>query len=215
MISLYNSYPNMANSKNKKHSVQKQKKATKAKPKTVKPKKKAKVSAKPVLKGFNSRLNRAAKKKKPVKSPVQKPAKNKGSFKREMRKRLLSVKNELLAEVRQKVKAESDPVKFEIGDIYDIASTERDRELSLILGDRDREKLTNIEDVLERLKDGTYGSCDECGEPIGEERLKILPFTKVCVECKTKNEREHGTRKKYEEETGLGIIEKTEAEEEF
>ncbi|MBI5894271.1 MAG: TraR/DksA family transcriptional regulator [Deltaproteobacteria bacterium] len=207
----------MANSKNKKHPVKKQKKAVKAKSKTVKPKKRAKVSAKPALKGFNSGSKRTAKKK-PAKPPAKKPARAKkdaGSFKKETQKRLLNAKNEILADVSQKVKEESNPIKFEMGDIYDIASNERDRELSLILGDRDREKLASIEDALERLKEGIYGLCDECGELIGEERLKILPFTKVCVECKSKNEREHGARKKYEEETGLGIIEKTEAEEEF
>ena len=99
--------------------------------------------------------------------------------------------------------------------MYDIASAERDRELSLILGDRERERLASIQDALARLEDATYGMCEECGEPIGEERLKILPFTKVCVECKTKNEREHGVRRKYEEETGFSFVEKSEMEEEF
>ncbi|MBI5681579.1 MAG: TraR/DksA family transcriptional regulator [Deltaproteobacteria bacterium] len=141
--------------------------------------------------------------------------KGKEPFEKQITKILFKAKEELLMDVSQKVKEETNTSKFEIGDIYDIASTERDRELSLILGDRDREKLANIEDAFERLKDGTYGICEECGEPIGEERLKVLPFTKVCVECKSKNEREHGCRRKYEEETGFGIIEKTEVEEEF
>lgn len=207
----------MANSKNKKYSSKKQKNAPKRPQESAKSKTKAKVS----VKKTSAKIKQTAKKKS-VKSPVrklktsaQKPAKTKESFKKETQKRLLNAKNEILADVSQKVREESNPTKFEIGDIYDIASIERDRELSLILGDRDREKLAGIEDALERLKEGTYGLCDECGEPIGEERLKILPFTKVCVECKSKNEREHGTRKKYEEEAGLGIIEKTETEEEF
>lgn len=195
-----------ANSKNKKHpSSKKRRKYSKGLKKPARPKAKMMVSKK----------TKQTAKKKTIKSPIQKPVKSKESFKRDMQKRLLTVKNELLADVSQKVREESNPIKFEIGDIYDIASTERDRELSLILGDRDREKLAGIEDALERLKEGIYGLCDECGELIGEERLKILPFTKVCVECKSKNEREHGARKKYEEETGLGIIEKTETEEEF
>lgn len=170
------------------------------------------------------------KQKKPLAKHLSQPAKAKGHigaatskphqrgrepFKKQIVKILIKAKEELLAEVNQKVKEETNTSKFEIGDIYDIASTERDREISLILGDRDREKLANIEDALIRVKDGTYGTCEECGEPIGEERLKILPFTKVCVDCKSKNEREHGSRKRYEEETGFGIIEKTETEEEF
>ena len=150
-----------------------------------------------------------------VEKTAKLPPKSKEPLKKQITKILLKAKEELLMDVSQKVKEETNRSKFEIGDIYDIASTERDRELSLILGDRDREKLANIEDTFERLKDGTYGICEECGEPIGEERLKVLPFTKVCVDCKSRNEREHGSRRKYEEETGFGIIEKTEVEEEF
>src|SRR3989304_5696471 len=113
-----------------------------------------------------------------------------------------------------KIKKESNSLKFEIGDIYDIASNERERELTLMLGDRDREKLAEIEEALERIKNGAYGICDECGEPIAEARLMALPFTKVCIDCKSKHEREKGARKRYEEEPGLAILEKTEAEEE-
>ena len=51
-------------------------------------------------------------------------------------------------------------------------------------------KLSEIEDALERIKDTSYGGCEECGEPIAEDRLRALPFTRVCVECQSKNERE-------------------------
>lgn len=140
--------------------------------------------------------------------------KTKDSFKKEMIKKLLKVKKDLLAEVAEKIKNESNTLKFEIGDIYDIASNERERELTLMLGDRDREKLAETDEAFERIKSGTYGICDECGEPIGEARLMALPFTKVCIDCKSKDEREKGARKRYEEEPGLAILEKTEAEEE-
>lgn len=138
----------------------------------------------------------------------------KDSFKKEMIKKLLKVKGNLLAEVAEKIKNESNTLKFEIGDIYDIASNERERELTLMLGDRDREKLAETDEAFERIKSGTYGICDECGEPIGEARLMALPFTKVCIDCKSKDEKEKGARKRYEEEPGLAILEKTEAEEE-
>ncbi|HHD11457.1 MAG TPA: TraR/DksA family transcriptional regulator, partial [Deltaproteobacteria bacterium] len=105
-----------------------------------------------------------------------------------MLERLLEEKKKLLNEVSQKVRTESDASKFEIGDIYDIASSERERELTLMLGDREREKLHEIDMALERLQDKDYGICEECGEPIGEARLRALPFTRVCVDCKTKAE---------------------------
>ena len=138
----------------------------------------------------------------------------KDSFKKMMIKKLLKVKADLLSEVAEKVKNESNSLKFEIGDIYDIASSERERELTLMLGDRDREKLAETEEAIERIKNKTYGICDECGEPIGEARLMAMPFTKVCIDCKSKDEKEKGARKRYEEEPGLAILEKTEAEEE-
>ncbi|MEK7689112.1 MAG: TraR/DksA C4-type zinc finger protein [Deltaproteobacteria bacterium] len=138
----------------------------------------------------------------------------KDSFKKMMIKKLLKVKADLLAEVSDKVKNESNSLKFEIGDIYDIASSERERELTLMLGDRDREKLAETEEAIERIKNKTYGICDECGEPIGEARLMAMPFTKVCIDCKSKDEKEKGAKRRYEEEPGLAILEKTEAEEE-
>lgn len=192
-------------------------KKVKAKPKKAKTKKLAKPSKKKVV----------AKKqlKKPVLAPIPIPTpqppqpvkikiKVREPFKKEIIKKLLKVKEDLLNEVAAKIKNESNTLKFEIGDIYDIASNERERELTLMLGDRDREKLAEIEDALGRIESGNYGACDECGEPIGEARLMALPFTKVCIDCKSKDEREKGARKRYEEEHGLAILEKTEAEEE-
>ncbi|CAG0946613.1 General stress protein 16O [Anaerolineae bacterium] len=150
-----------------------------------------------------------------VKKTAAAPAKGKVSFKTEITQKLQDAKNKILQEVSQKVRSESNILKHEIGDIYDIASNERERELTLMLGDRDREKLSEIEDALERLKDNSYGTCEECGEPIAEQRLKALPSTRVCVECMSKMEKELKIKGRgYEEETGLGILERTESEEE-
>ncbi|HHL39500.1 MAG TPA: hypothetical protein ENJ37_03235 [Deltaproteobacteria bacterium] len=140
--------------------------------------------------------------------------KGKPSFTEEMIARLEAEKQQILQEVAQKMRSESDTHKFEIGDIYDIASSERERELALTLGNRDREKIAEIEDALERLRDGTYGDCEECGEPITEGRLRVMPFTRLCVECKSRDERLRHVRGRHEEETGLGIIERSELEEE-
>lgn len=197
-----------------------------------KPKAKAKKAAKKHVGGTSktmpAKIKKGMAKSSKQKTGAKKPAKNigsaaaskagkpraKDSFKKEMIKKLLKVKEDLLSEVAEKIKNESNTLKFEIGDIYDIASSERERELALMLGDRDREKLAETEEALDRIKHGTYGICDECGEPIGEARLMAMPFTKVCIDCKSKDEREKGSRKRYEEEPGLAILEKTEAEEE-
>lgn len=137
----------------------------------------------------------------------------KASFKKEMIEKLTAAKNRILQEVADKVRCESNSHKFEIGDIYDIASSERERELALTLGDRDRGKLSEIEEAIERLEDGTYGECEECGEPIAENRLRALLFTRVCVECQSRNERELRIKGRLDEESGLGILDKSENEE--
>ncbi|HEY4707384.1 MAG TPA: TraR/DksA family transcriptional regulator [Thermodesulfobacteriota bacterium] len=144
----------------------------------------------------------------------EKPKTGKTTFKKEITQKLHDAKNKILQEVSQKVRSESNVLKYEIGDIYDIASNERERELTLMLGDRDREKLSEIEDAIERLRDSSYGTCEECGEPIAEDRLRALPATRVCVECMSKMEKELKIKGRFEEDTGLGILERTESEEE-
>jgi RNA polymerase-binding transcription factor len=43
--------------------------------------------------------------------------------------------------------------------------------------------LADVERALEKLEDGTYGICDSCGEPIGEERLEAIPSATLCISC--------------------------------
>ena len=50
--------------------------------------------------------------------------------------------------------------------------------------------LYSIEEALGRIEDGTYGRCLECNKPIAPERLKRLPYTRLCIECKEKEEAE-------------------------
>ncbi len=169
-----------------------------------------------------AKATKAAAKAKPARSAAAKASKGgsrsrgggKVPFKKEMRAILLEAKKKLLSELAMKVKNESNALKFEIGDIYDIASSERERELTLMLGDRDRDKLHQIDMALEWLDEKDYGLCEECGEPIGENRLRALPFTRVCVECKSKAEKETHFKGRFEE-SPLGMVERPESEEEF
>ena len=71
------------------------------------------------------------------------------------------------------MKTESDHLKFDVGDFYDSASSDRERELSLSLSQRDRQKLNQIEDALKRLEAKTYGQCLMCKDLISEDRLKV------------------------------------------
>ncbi|GAA1905517.1 TraR/DksA family transcriptional regulator [Lapillicoccus jejuensis] len=62
----------------------------------------------------------------------------------------------------------------------------RDYEMTLAAGQRD--KLDQVEHALERLDDGTYGTCESCGKPIGKLRLQAAPRATLCVDCKTRQE---------------------------
>ncbi len=104
-------------------------------------------------------------------------------------KRLLAMRKDLLGEITEGMKDGADEMKKDLGDMYDLASNERERELSLLLGHRGRDKLAQIDDALSRIQEGSYGVCDECGLRIGAERVKAMPFTRLCIECQSELER--------------------------
>jgi DnaK suppressor protein len=119
----------------------------------------------------------------------------------EMKAILLKMKEETLQEINKTLKSGSDVTGGEpSGDIYDQASTERDRELGLLLGDRDREKLRNIDEALLKIEEGEYGICEECEEDIPLGRLKVVPFAHYCVKCKADIEKQQAQTKRFEED---------------
>jgi len=119
----------------------------------------------------------------------------------EMKAILLKMKEETLKEINKSMKSTSDlPTGEPSGDIYDQASSERDRELGLLLNDREREKLKNIDEALLRIEEGEYGICEECGCEIPLGRLKVMPFAHYCVRCKEDIEKMQAQTKRFEEE---------------
>ena len=69
-------------------------------------------------------------------------------------------------------------------DVTDRATAESDRQLNILMRERDRQLIGEIHEALERVKDGEYGICQECGEEIGEARLRAQPTATLCVHCK-------------------------------
>ncbi|MGA2150548.1 MAG: TraR/DksA family transcriptional regulator [Geobacteraceae bacterium] len=119
----------------------------------------------------------------------------------EMKAILLKMKEETLQEISKSLKSGSDITSGEpSGDIYDQASSERDRELGLLLGDREREKLRNIDEALLKIEEGEYGICEECEEDIPLGRLKVVPFARYCVKCKSDIEKQQAQTKRFEED---------------
>lgn len=119
----------------------------------------------------------------------------------EMKAILRKMKEDTLKEINKAVKNGSEATTGEpTGDIYDQASSERDRELGLLLSDRERDKLRQIDEALLRIDEGEYGICEECEEEIPLGRLKVMPFARYCVRCQSDMEKLQAQTKRFEED---------------
>ena len=74
-------------------------------------------------------------------------------------------------------------------DEIDRASLETDKSLDLRTKDRIRKLISKIDAALDRIEDGTYGYCEETGEPIGLERLEARPVATLSIEAQERHER--------------------------
>ncbi|MGA7105850.1 MAG: TraR/DksA family transcriptional regulator [Candidatus Deferrimicrobiaceae bacterium] len=117
-----------------------------------------------------------------------------------IREMLLKMREALVREIARRSRETAVSGVSDIGDILDSVSEERTRELDMILTDREKQKLKQIDDALDKIEENTYGLCEECGVKIPRARLKVVPFAKYCVECKEAIEREEKyTREEPEE----------------
>jgi DnaK suppressor protein len=129
------------------------------------------------------------------------------------KKTLLEMKEKLLAAGLGKSLPEDLARPFDIGDEGDRADTERTHEVSILLSARDKEKLLAIDEALEKVREGTYGVCEECGDEIGGGRLKAMPLAKSCVNCQSQMEKEKVHQRFTEEELDQSLIRETTEEE--
>lgn len=178
--------------------------ATEAKPASKAKSKSAAVAPQPKQKNSAKPSEKPAPKEKVVQEqpPSLAPATEPDQKWHEIRVILEKLKEDTLREIRKSVKNGTEAVAAiePGGDIYDQASSERDRELGLLLGDREREKIHSIDEALLRIDEGEYGICEECDEDIPLGRLKAMPFTRHCVKCKSDLEKLQAQTKRVEEE---------------
>jgi DnaK suppressor protein len=78
-------------------------------------------------------------------------------------------------------------------DLADRASTESERALELRTRDRQRKLIGKIDAALQRIEDGSYGYCEETGEPIGLKRLEARPIATLSIEAQERHERRERT----------------------
>ena len=105
----------------------------------------------------------------------------------ELRDTLLKKRSEILATSTgtRPLPAAAD-VNSRQGDLADQASGNNEVHIQLKLKQTDAKILQAIEEALVRMDKGTYGICRDCGEPIAAARLLAIPWTRVCISCKQK-----------------------------
>ncbi|MDR1490704.1 MAG: RNA polymerase-binding protein DksA [Desulfovibrio sp.] len=105
--------------------------------------------------------------------------------------------NDMLAEALQQGEATLEDMTGNneiFADPADRATMEADRTFTLRIRDRERKLIKKIKAALQRMDDGIFGICEECGDEIGVPRLKARPVTKLCINCKSKQEEDEHLR---------------------
>ena len=104
-------------------------------------------------------------------------------------KELLKKEKEKLLEKMEKMKnGEVYVDKDAIKDVVDAASDELDKAFVMRIRDRELKLLKKIDEALNRIEQGTYGICEECGCEIEEKRLRARPVATLCIACKEEQE---------------------------
>ena len=99
------------------------------------------------------------------------------------RQKLLDWKKSLLAQSQDTLE------ELRQGGLNQPDELETDKALDLRTKDRARKLISKINDALKRIEDGTYGYCEETGEPIGVERLEARPVATLSIEAQERHER--------------------------
>jgi DnaK suppressor protein len=103
------------------------------------------------------------------------------------KKKLLTWKKQLLTEMQSTV--DHMPGSLYSADAIDIACNVVSQSLELRTRDRERKLIHKIDEALQRIEDGTYGYCEETGEPISLQRLESRPIVTLSIEAQERHER--------------------------
>ena len=121
--------------------------------------------------------------------PTQKERFMSAKMKEYFRLKLIDWKNELLKESSQTLTNMQKEENTAKPDITDRASEEIERSFELRTRDRERKLINKIEAALRRIKEGSYGYCEETGEPIGIKRLEARPVATLSLEAQEIHEK--------------------------
>jgi DnaK suppressor protein len=107
----------------------------------------------------------------------------------EERKRVVDAIDNIHSENPGSLGDETEEPLFQDNHLGDIATATFEREMASTLEDNSTHVLGEIDAALARIDAGTFGTCQACGGPIGDERLAALPWATLCIEDKRKQER--------------------------
>ena len=100
------------------------------------------------------------------------------------KKKLLDERMDLLADLQRVTSGEKNKDMTGAMDPADLADASYSADYSLAWTEKINRRIREIDESLERIKDGTYGVCQQCGEDIPEGRLEVRPKAKYCAQCK-------------------------------
>ena len=114
------------------------------------------------------------------------------TFLENMKAKLLEQKKTLLDSLADQSEDMKNLVKtVESGDEADVAADVIDRQLLTSIGTQDAIRLQQIENALDRINQDKYGRCIKCVKEIPEERLEVLPYALMCIQCASAEERKN------------------------
>lgn len=102
-----------------------------------------------------------------------------------------SMQGEALKRSRQDASGDLSNVPIHMADV---GTDNYERDLMIELIQSGEESLRNIDTALEKIEEGTFGACELCGKKINRERLKALPYAKLCIDCQRDEETDSGLK---------------------
>ena len=135
---------------------------------------------------------------------IKKSTRHRSQFLAKMREALTETKVKLMREIAAQLRTGRDLSRDDCMDSCDLASEENAREMSTMLSERERLKVGRIDDALRRIASLEYGLCETCALEVTEERLRAMPFARLCCDCQQEREREAKSRRRSEEQNYEG-----------
>lgn len=122
---------------------------------------------------------------------------------------LLKKRDQLIDQIQQLSESSLASNRQAGEELADVGSDDFMREVELALASEEERQFLLVQEAIERLHDGSYGQCVDCGGAIGDGRLEAIPYAKLCVDCKTLREENDGMppEENVEPETAEQLVE--------